>query len=51
MTDKTWEQMTELERFETKLFILEMKDNWNAKDWAEANELKAQIKRIKEETK
>ena len=51
MTYKTWEQMTELERLETKLFLLQMKDMWSRKDFQEAVELMEQIKKIKEETK
>lgn len=60
MTNKTHEQMTELEKLETLLFLLNMKDNWTAEDWkfydqwmAEAQELRKQaiIKHAKEETK
>lgn len=48
MTNKIFEQMTELERLELELFLLDMKDMWNREDFQKADELKVQIKRIKE---
>ena len=38
----------ELRKLEQKLFLLEMQDHWNANDFKYANELRSQIKELKE---
>lgn len=43
------ENKTELEKLENRLFMLEMADRWEAEDYRIASELRAEIKRLKEE--
>lgn len=48
---KPYEELTEIEKVEREIFILECKDHWNAEDWKRNTELNNELRKLKEKNK
>lgn len=48
---KPYEELTEIEKVERALFILECKDHWNSEDWNAKAELMRKLRALEENEK
>lgn len=45
---KPYKELTEIEKVERAIFILECKDHWTPADWRESDRLESKLRELKE---
>lgn len=45
---KPYNELTEVEKVERAIFILECKDHWTSADWSEMSRLQSELRELKE---